>query len=1608
MNMKLGGNRDGMRKNRMGPSHDLLVLFCCTRRVLCIGLLSCLQVFSEPGSESSPLSPPASSASSKALEQLNTGAWVNEFSGQAAFSVPLASISNHGGISFSVGLHYSGGGLEHHRLSKAKYNPISWVGEGFHLTSPSISVKHKGTMSLMDDEYFISLTGVSSTSLISEATVNSDVFYPSDNPTIKVQRVRQPVTMNLSDPNMSPGQGTLPPTSVPSVTTDQIVGWIVTLPDGSTQRFGAGFAACDINNAPIICLATTGDKIGYEPFYNYGTGSNTSRVPVQWFLQEIRSTDSQFAIFLEYEKNVDTVSGVIYDNGSVASPTVKADRAIYLRRIYSVNGTLTTDPKISTISLNREARVQADYYDHSAVDPLARFETERLNSVSTFVRDNTTPEVTLRLYYSPSGYSRTRLTDVKEVRESRERRLFTFTYDDVGGAPWRIKNVKAPNSAEWNYSYAPAAGTFSMDPQSLNLTTLNLNGTTVNPIADYVKPQVFMHQEVGNKLYLGLQEGSDCTSPSGNRWKRRLVELENFGTHWAVQRVFMSARVGCPDQNPVTLAPDGSYMAWSLDGNVRIYALTPSIGVGAIDLSTPPAGMQLLNENLQTTTGPSVIAEMFAYENWLAAYDRTAKRAVTFFNKTPTGWIRNRSTDCAEPLSPQASSHFEEGIDQAPWECLRWTTTGDIEVRGGNNFIAVKFNESFSSPFGLDNGSSIRIYAYRDGAVTEFKYGLRKSRVQVKGGLSQREPSVDNNGGMIDREFFWDPGMDGGPDEGLTILDLSVRNNLVGLVLGWRDHLEVGRPRYLYVFNFDGRQLRFLYQRTLAPPTSSFAAAHIFLGENYFLYRNEATSTFEYHYYNPRTWQVSAPITLAGSTNTSLKVLDGYFHAETITDRRKSFQPAVVSPTLDIYPGSASSGRLFSFDPAGGAPSQVNNLNPNPAPLGNQLFNVFQQGDRFLGISKNQSGSNTWTYSYLNMQASGNQVQWLPVPIGVSGMSATLITTGVMTMEQVVTSATDYKFSGVLRFHGDYGGALLNSSSLPPSVITRVEVLTKAAQSQIADGSLKRLDITYPSTPRLNHAGKVPNINQVVVTNVSGGRKNTSDYIVDYVPQDPALFPGRIFQGLVESTVLSNIPASGTGLRPGDASTGFHYKIKSTSTGWDGSTLLKESIKVPFLTKSTSNQYYFDASRATETRYALPSEKNGQPRIMVTKKGDDYYVSVVRFLHEFGTSLANALPAQTANYLFKGTDPCTGSSTDDPCSNLTDFDWLIPTSSDPDAPANAVRATSSTVFTYSSLGHLSSQYSWRSKQSSVSALTTLNGTTPVTDYLTQGKWIQESEVISRPSDHAPLLSRHGNPTVQDLRGVRTTIFYSGREGVVLATVQNASQAVCTFLDAEEEVTGSGRGAFGDWENVGVVSTAMAHTGNHSIQATTSYGPSVNVAFRRDADFWGRGKGLVVSGWMFVPSAGQDPNPAAFVELRPNAATAPISSIDILSRYKSDHSGAFPFDRWFKLEVEVTWDELNSIPFTESNPNSNPLIRVWFGKESPALNAHPVYIDDLRVHPSDAAMMSQTYDAVGRVTSRSNAENNPAFLQYDVWGGILSVKDDRGRLFSTTAYKRIED
>ena len=86
---------------------------------------------------------------------------VNLFTGQVAFSLPLASLSGRGGMTASVALSYSSAGVQQQTKTWNMDAPTSTVGLGWQLDIPRVIVDNKQTGTRTDDTFFLIEGGVS-------------------------------------------------------------------------------------------------------------------------------------------------------------------------------------------------------------------------------------------------------------------------------------------------------------------------------------------------------------------------------------------------------------------------------------------------------------------------------------------------------------------------------------------------------------------------------------------------------------------------------------------------------------------------------------------------------------------------------------------------------------------------------------------------------------------------------------------------------------------------------------------------------------------------------------------------------------------------------------------------------------------------------------------------------------------------------------------------------------------------------------------------------------------------------------------------------------------------------------------------------------------------------------------------------------------------------------------------------------------------------------------------------------------------------------------------------------------------------------------------------
>ena len=479
-------------------------------------------------------------------------------------------------------------------------------------------------------------------------------------------------------------------------------------------------------------------------------------------------------------------------------------------------------------------------------------------------------------------------------------------------------------------------------------------------------------------------------------------------------------------------------------------------------------------------------------------------------------------------------------------------------------------------------------------------------------------------------------------------------------------------------------------------------------------------------------------------------------------------------------------------------------------------------------------------------------------------------------------------------------------------------------------------------------------------------------------------------------------------LEPKEGRSRNEYRALELLQSPDGAAL-KHPVFSSRLTARLQIGKFWSQEKQAKVRYTFHDAHNRVPKLSVSQVGGEYRVKLVRFRHETASAV---LPydqiSQVAEYVFTS-DPCAAGPDPDPldeCSNLYSggLAFLL-------ADSNARRAVSSQVITYGPVTLLTQEtFQWRPTALGVDRLTSLDAT------MGSGAWKKKAEVHSRAFQNPWARVKSNALTESSLDGVHAMNFYGGSRGDLQVMAQNTHAFTVDCLNGEEEIVLPEAsplrfGYFGRWEPGGnvAITTELAHTGARSLKTTGSYGVAINIPVHAQANvFWNRQKGLLISGWLYMTgqndnSAG-DPRPVVLVEFRSGAA-APHHAMDLVAEMET--ANPLPYNRWVKVERLLTFAELSQHASTEDS-----YLRIWFGKAAgscspepcvpPPITAQAMYMDDLRVSPSDAQVTTVNYDAWGQATEVLDENNNVQSPSYSAFGKRLAIKDKKGQAFSSTA------
>ena len=247
-------------------------------------------------------------------------------------------------------------------------------------------------------------------------------------------------------------------------------------------------------------------------------------------------------------------------------------------------------------------------------------------------------------------------------------------------------------------------------------------------------------------------------------------------------------------------------------------------------------------------------------------------------------------------------------------------------------------------------------------------------------------------------------------------------------------------------------------------------------------------------------------------------------------------------------------------------------------------------------------------------------------------------------------------------------------------------------------------------------------------------------------------------------------------------------------------------------------------------------------------------------------------------------------------------------------------------------------------------------------------------------------------------GTRTANFYEGRGSIIVGSVGNAYLEDAAVLTAENgNVSGlSKHDMEGRWSKADNGAYAyLSHTGRYSIKVVDNWGPNVDLKLQGVAE---QGYDYVISAWILCPN---NTPPTIRVERYVSGSTTPQifpKSLPV--------GGTFTVNTWQRYELTLTNADIRGTNGKFPSPNTTDYLRVYVGfgaaPSNPVNTTRAAYVDDITCRPSNSILALTAYDERGKPTSETNNNHVTRFLEYDVFGSLAAVRDDKQRIFSSQA------
>lgn len=110
------------------------------------------------------------------------------------------------------------------------------------------------------------------------------------------------------------------------------------------------------------------------------------------------------------------------------------------------------------------------------------------------------------------------------------------------------------------------------------------------------------------------------------------------------------------------------------------------------------------------------------------------------------------------------------------------------------------------------------------------------------------------------------------------------------------------------------------------------------------------------------------------------------------------------------------------------------------------------------------------------------------------------------------------------------------------------------------------------------------------------------------------------------------------------------------------------------------------------------------------------------------------------------------------------------------------------------------------------------------------------------------------------------------------------------------------------------------------------------------------------------------------------------------------TGAGPQIQLVKQTNAATSGDLVYFEYAVYSPYSNATLVL-----NPANNSTPIYIDELRLYPANAAMKTYTYNKMIGVSSTCDEHNMIDKYEYDDLGRLILIRDEKGNIVKKINY-----